>query len=155
MPHKCCLSQRFRRNLRVRPDGSGQIKAKEGVHMHFFSKTLIAILTIPRCRGQLSGHIIPKKILVIVKKIVYIKFGFAKFVCSGQCVLTERFEASIIFTNIYFGGYGYQKMTGRLILFPCIRFACSCQQTLPQLFACLFFVESRRHKYPFPESIVP
>ena len=88
------------------------------------------------------------------KNSIYQTWASPKFVCSGQCVLTERFEASIIFTNIYFGGYGYQKMTGRLILFPCIRFACSCQQTLPQLFACLFFVESRRHKYPFPKSIV-
>ena len=61
--------------------------------MHFFSKTLIAILTIPRCRGQLSGHIIPKKIVLIEKKKVYIRKNASRFfVCLLGNSVSERLE---------------------------------------------------------------
>ena len=44
-------------------------------------------------------------------------------------------------------------MTGRLIRFPCIRFACSCQQTLPQLFACLFLLNPGGINIPFQNRL--
>ena len=83
------------------------------------------------------------------KNSIYQTWASPKFVCSGQCVLTERFEASIIFEKIFLG----ISLLVRLTFFVALALLRFANQRIHNFSRVNVFADSIWSKIPFPESI--